>query len=85
MILIVGALCSALAFVSLHTVSHHFAKSLHDSNDPNDLDDVAFAQMTFEDIYICILKTDGIRRAAKLRDKVNELAKRPVVKQAGIY
>jgi hypothetical protein len=55
---------------------------MHDSNDPNDLDDVAFAQMTFEDIYVYILNMDGIRRAAKLRDKVKSLAKRSVVKQA---
>jgi predicted membrane chloride channel (bestrophin family) len=66
-------------FVGVELVSMELDDPYGD--DPNDLDDVAFAQMTFEDIYICILKTDGMKAATKLRDTVKELAKRNVDKQ----
>ena len=38
--------------------------------------------MTFEDIYISILRTDGIKRATMLRGAVKDLARRSVVKRA---
>jgi predicted membrane chloride channel (bestrophin family) len=63
-------------FVGMELVSIEMDDPYGD--DPNDFDDVAFAQMTFEDIYITILKTDGLKRATKLRATVKDLAKRTV-------
>lgn len=67
-------------FIGVEFISVELADPYGD--DPNDFDDVAFAHMTFEDIYISILRTDGIKRATMLRGAVKDLARRSVVKRA---
>jgi hypothetical protein len=37
---------------------------------PSDFDDLAMAQITFEDIYLTILRCDGLEWSQKLRDRV---------------
>lgn len=43
-------------------------------DDPNDFDNLAMAQVVFEDAYLMILTVDGEEYVDKLRDKLNRTA-----------